>query len=146
MLSRDAKIAASVDAGLAKRDKAVKSRAKKRRAKDAQAEIHVEWSASFREKFGEDIDVPKWGPKERSLIRRILGEGVEFDEVLAMLRHFISTWDQRPFDGVPSIGLMWNQRQRLFAEMNGSIKVNAKRERLLSDEWGVDSGGPSEGW
>lgn len=147
MSDRTAALTASMTARAAKSDAAkAKRRLKRSKKGNAQAELHVEWSTEFRELFGKEVEVPKWGPAERSLAKKLIGE-IGFDEAHKMVRQFVSNWRQRPFDGVPSMRLMWAMRQRLLAEMSGAVSMNAKRDRLMSDEWeeGV-SDGPSEGW
>lgn len=125
---------------------AARAKRRKRRKKgDAQTELHVEWSAEFRSLYGKGTEVPPWGPAERSLARKLIAE-IGFDKALEMTRHFVSTWKSRTFDGVPGVRLMWTIRQRLLAEMTGAVGVNAKREKLMSDEWDETSAGPSDGW
>jgi hypothetical protein len=129
-----------------KSEAARKKTAERRKRSNPQAELHAEWSGLFREAFGADLEVPKWGPAERSLASKLAKE-FGFDETVGMVRHFIGTWKERAFDGVPSVKLLWSMRQRVLAEISGAVKVNAKAHRILNDEWDKESSsGPSEGW
>lgn len=146
MDDRTATLMASIAKTADKREASRRKRRSKRKRSNPQAELHVEWSTEFRELYGKDVEVPGWGPAERSLAKKLIGE-IGFDKALAMVRHFVRTWPKRTFEGVPGMKLMWTMRQRMLAEMSGSVSVSAKRDRLLNDEWSDDSAdGPSEGW
>lgn len=138
--------------GEAKKAAKAKRRAKRKKSRP-EAELHVEWSTRFRMRFG-DVEVPPWGPAERSLARKMADE-FGFDRSVEMIRHFIDTWEARMSrrqaarGEVPAMKLLWYLRQKLLAEMDGAVRTpRSKRSRILDDEYDEDaaSESPDEGW
>jgi len=138
----------------AEKKKAAQARRRSKRSKTRpEAELQVEWTARFRMVL-KQTEVPPWGPAERSLAKK-MAEELGFDQALVLIRHFLDTWEARRWrkqeqrGDVPSMKLCWHIRQKLLAELEGTVKTPvSKRSRLMSDEYDEESAAnsPDEGW
>jgi hypothetical protein len=78
------------------------------------------WNEAMTEAFGVPRSVP-WGPKERVLAKKLLGEfGAE--AVQLRLAEFVASWADRDavadrrLPSLPTLPLMWGMRQEVWAE------------------------------
>jgi len=141
-----------LDQAAKKKAAQAKRRAKRSRTRP-EAELQVEWTDRFRTVL-KQVEVPAWGPAERSLAKK-LADDLGFDQAVVLIRHFLDTWEARRWKkqeargDVPSMKLCWHIRQKLLAELEGTVKTPvSKRSRLMSDEYDEESAAnsPDEGW
>jgi len=70
------------------------------------------------DRFGKDVEVSSWGPKEGKLARNLIkSDGLEF--ATEMARHFVSEYRGK---GLPSFGLLWVMRDSIRAEVRGQTE------------------------
>lgn len=125
-----------------------KSREKTRGAHARKAErlkwvaLQDHWFEEMRERFGYDVDLSPWGPKDVQSAKRIVAR-FGIDRAKKMATICISRWR---LDDLPGIGFLWAKRDSFAAILDG--KVTAKKAGVKRGEFSQNLGmeGPAHGW
>ena len=107
--------------GLLVNDDGKASRKRKAAAQKPWQLLEEEWREAEAAEHGKSIlDLPKWGPAERSLARKLFADD-DFDTVVKRVRAFIKTWCPS-HNKYPSMRLYWTIREQVRSELDGGVK------------------------
>lgn len=148
MGSKTLTLATLVSSQREKGRKARERRVKRRSQASPVKWLGKEWLALLRRRFPEAK--AEWTGAEAALAKKLVEER-GYDGTLKLFNHFFDTWDRRKAsrNGTPGLRLLWVMRERLVAEMEGTVKLPELREtRIRSGEFSEEAAeaSPSHGW